>query len=1043
MCHYTNQANVTFVDSYNNPYSSTSNNAIVTVAQVYSATITNDRNVTASAGQTVYLSHILTNTGNGTDTYTLNFAQDLPGGDSRGTDTIDATNLELIWDQDGDGVAEAGEPVLVSGDTIDLDGAQIANLLLKVVVPTTATLTDTVGVTLTATSANSTVTDIGDNNDSADGTNADLISITNDAVLNMTKSATQLDNVTDEATLGIDVDGDTTNNLPVTLIRYTVTVTNNGSTAAKEVNIFDGVPDGTFLVSGTGTAFDPDSNGLWAVNNDQVALGVNNIVDEASHPLDLDHDGTNDTAENQIASGFDFNNNGTTTDTTVPGVIAKDAQLNPGTTISMTFHAAYSPSVVEGGTTFENTAYSCADLNGDGDYVDAGECNDPDPTTAGPDTTNKTTTESTETVGVDLIDTGTEAGTSGGGDSDGTADDVQTVAGAAAGSEVFFYNKIVNTGNKVDSFDLATTNVSFPAGTTFEYWTSDGTAQLVNTNSVAAPDTGPVQPATCTDADVTIDGITVACNEFLFRVVAKLPSSAASDPVPFDATTTATSFNDSTQSASKTERLASVTGPTVDLANTAVTSIDPNVDIDPVDVSDGFDAADVATVFNDEPYGSTVNVPLYIANEGGSSDSFILTSEGSYNGATWEANIPTGWSVVFKHAGLDTNADGTIDLPATGDILTSTPTIPAGGVLWIVAEVTIPNIPVQALADSDQTAAIDANTDGDLDYIISFVAESSASGAKDRKVEAFDVSKAPGIQITPTTLSNQVEKNGRVDYEHTLTNAGNTTETVDLSSANDKVDFNNTIRIDVDGDGSPDIEIGNLCNGTYTSPIQVQQPDTSVATIEFACDSATDTVPSLTLEPGEQVPLLVTVFAPSDASENTVNITTITAVSTTDPTVNASATDVTTIVEGQIRLRKFADIDTGCTGTPDADKSFLRVETSLVEPQQCIIWKLVAINEGDKEALNVVISDKLTDYTEFLSGGSLVACQNSADGGTIVLPADATYPLQVDDEGPLCMPSGATGAAVTSTVTGNSVTFSIASLASGDTIVAHFSVRVK
>ncbi|WP_233426554.1 beta strand repeat-containing protein [Photobacterium carnosum] len=1048
-----NLATVTYEDESGNSYTATSNEAVVTVAQIYSATIEQDLNTTGSPGQTVYLPHVLTNTGNGADTYTLTFAQNLPGTDTRGTDTIDATTLKLFNDANNNGQPDAGETEFTSGDTVTLNAGEQMNLMLAAAVPTTAVPGDTLGVTLEAEAHDGTpspvdgsVTDIGDNNDVLPDTNASLITVTNDAVVNITKSATHLENVGTEAALGIDLDGDGGTDRELSLIRYTVTVSNTGNTDAKDVTIFDGIPEGTvYVASSTGGLYDASSSGLLTVNGDTPIDFAANLVDESTHGVDLDQDTNVDIAESGIDGGLDLNSNGNTTDTAVPGVYAIDSQLASNTTISMTFYVAYSPETTMGDTDIGNVAYSCSDLNGDGLFDGPGECNDPDPTTAGPDPSNPTTTTTTTTSGVVIIDTGTETGTSGGGDADGSENSIQEVDSAAAGSEVFFYNKIINNGNTTDSFDLSTVNISFPAGTTFEYWNTDGTAQLVDTNGNVTPDSGPVDPSTCIDAAVTIDGITVNCNETLFRVVAKLPSDAANSPTPFEATTTATSYNDATQISSKKERLVAITAPTVDIANTPITTIDPTVDVDPVLLAGGvLTSADVATVFNDQPLGSTVVAPIYIANEGGSSDSFLLSAEGSYNGTSWETALPTGWSVVFKHNGIDIDADGVVDIAATGNVITSTPTIPAGAVLWVNAEITIPSDPTQALADSDQTAAIDTNSDNDKDYIISLVAKSTASGADNRKVEAFDVATDASIDITPASLSNQIEPGGSVTYDHTLGNNGNTTETVDLSSGNNMTGFNNTITVDTDGNGTPDTEVGNLCDTPVTTPIIVQQADGSTVNVEVTCDATdgSDTVPTLTLEPGETIPMEVTVFAPTDATSGTNNLTTITAVSTTDPTVTAQGQDNSEVVKGQVRLYKYADLDTGCTGVADTDKTFLKQQTTKVKPEECVVWKLIAVNEGTSDALNTVITDQLTEYSQFHAGGSLVSCRNTTDSGTVVAQAATTYPLASDDLGPLCNPSSTTGTDVTGVVSGNTVTFTVGTLVPGDKAVGHFVVKI-
>ena len=67
-----NQATATYTDAGGTPRTATSNLVQTTVSQVKSFTLTANGARTAAAGQTVYYPHTITNTGNGTDTYTLN-----------------------------------------------------------------------------------------------------------------------------------------------------------------------------------------------------------------------------------------------------------------------------------------------------------------------------------------------------------------------------------------------------------------------------------------------------------------------------------------------------------------------------------------------------------------------------------------------------------------------------------------------------------------------------------------------------------------------------------------------------------------------------------------------------------------------------------------------------------------------------------------------------------------------------------------------------------------------------------------------------------
>ena len=65
-----------------------------------------------------------------------------------------------------------------------------------------------------------------------------------------------------------------------------------------------------------------------------------------------------------------------------------------------------------------------------------------------------------------------------------------TVPTAVQGATVSFTNVVTNNGNGADSFDITLSNVSFPAGTTFQLFKTDGITPLVDTNGNSTPDTG-------------------------------------------------------------------------------------------------------------------------------------------------------------------------------------------------------------------------------------------------------------------------------------------------------------------------------------------------------------------------------------------------------------------------------------------------------------------------------------------------------------------------------------------------------------------------
>ena len=494
---------------------------------------------------------------------------------------------------------------------------------------------------------------------------------------------------------------------------------------------------------------------------------------------------------------------------------------------------------------------------------------------------------------------------------------------------------------------------------------------------------------------------------------------------------------------------------------------------------DGLDPSDFASVIDNTSatlptLGSTHTLPIYIANEGGASDSYLLNAEGSWDEATtmWNTAIPDGWTVVFKHAGVDLGRDGTIDptdIQGTGAVLSETPSIPGGSVMFVQMEVTIPSDPTKAKAESDQEDAVNANFTGvggddDLDYIISVVAKSTTSGAIDRKVEGIDVETTSSLNITPPAGANQIEPNGTMTYNHTLINSGNTTEPVDLTTGDNQTGFTSIIDIDTDGVDGPDTSLENLCSLNLTT-IQVEQNDGSIATIDVACDSPTDTTPILTLDPGEELPFEVKVTAPN-APEGQINTTTITAVTNTGAGgtagVTAEGKDNSEVATGQVRLKKYADIDTDCDGTPDAVQTFQTAHTTKVEPGECVIWKLIAMNEGSQDAMNTIIRDQRTNFTVFadsgttinsitpsITNGGIVACRNLnvADSATIVTVTDPNHPIADAAEriaiGEICVPSATTGADITKGIVANDVTFDIGELIPGDKAVGHFVVQVQ
>lgn len=236
----------------------TSNAVIVNVSEIGSFTLygtqgtssTDDKNESQAAvpGGTTTFTNKLTNTGNVTDTYTLNLTTNndpnITTGNQDYTYTNPTTISYAIFDANGTpattlaaGQAQQASTVSATNGTIKLLPGQYADLTYNVTSPTTATGGQSAVGTLTATS-----TYVG--NKATSGTSATLIN-ENQAIIKLpvfqiVKKATNT---------SIDL------NAPNPSIEYTIVVKNDGSAPyaadATNVLIMDTIPAGLAISTGT------------------------------------------------------------------------------------------------------------------------------------------------------------------------------------------------------------------------------------------------------------------------------------------------------------------------------------------------------------------------------------------------------------------------------------------------------------------------------------------------------------------------------------------------------------------------------------------------------------------------------------------------------------------------------------------------------------------------------------------------------------------------------------------------------------------------
>jgi trimeric autotransporter adhesin len=321
---------------------------------------------------------------------------------------------------------------------------------------------------------------------------------------------------------------------------------------------------------------------------------------------------------------------------------------------------------------------------------------------------------------------------------------------AAAGSTVSFDNLVTNGGNGTDTFNITLSTGSFPLGTTFQLFKSDGVTPLVDTNGDGIVDTGPLAAS------------------LSYKVVLKatLPPNAPKTTTPSSVTKTATSVIDPTQKAIATDTLNAITGATVDLSNNTATGPGTGTGVLTLAVTN--------LVFP----GNTTPFTLVVNNTGATPDSYDLASNIAANFGS--AALPDGWTVTFK-AGSCTTTGATI--ANTGTVLPG-----AANAVNVCALVTVP-------------AGYAAGTTD-----LYFRVLSSTSGTADILHDAVTVNAVRSITITPPGVG-QTYPGGSVVYTHTLTNTGNVTEgngtvsSIALTAANPQAGWTSLLYYDANNNG--------------------------------------------------------------------------------------------------------------------------------------------------------------------------------------------------------------------------------------------------
>ena len=511
-------------------------------------------------------------------------------------------------------------------------------------------------------------------------------SVTGTSVFDNTKSASNTDTTTVTSNAVINVTKSMSSNSgasPSGPYTVTLTYTNSGNSTATTVNIGDALPAGMTYVAGSGR---------WSVTGATALTDATGDVQPAAGSPHIDYS----TSGNTITAIID--------------------QVAAGVSGQLTFQVNIASGVAPGVLT--NTA-TISYNDGSGTTVNG--------------TSNSYNFTVRQSASVTISDTGVAAN-----DNDGTINGIDTINAAAQGATVTFTDVVTNTGNGTDSFNITIPSNTFPAGTVFTLYKSDGVTPLIDTNGDSTPDTGPL----------------AAGASYTVIVKAGLPAGATGGP--FNATVTATSTVvgalNAGANASMIDRLVAITTNTVDLTNNAALG-SPGV------LGTGAGPEASAVVNNATNPGTTTTFTLYVNNTSGASvaDSYdLLASSTTTFGSS--STLPAGWSVVFRASnGADCSAAN------LGSVISNTGVVNGGTAKLVCAVISVPN---------NYAAGAQA---------VYFQSKSPTSGALDVIHDQVTVNTVHNVTLTPNG-NNQIFPGGSVVYTHNLTNNGNVSEAITFTA---------------------------------------------------------------------------------------------------------------------------------------------------------------------------------------------------------------------------------------------------------------------
>ncbi|MNR79013.1 hypothetical protein D3C72_97180 [compost metagenome] len=209
-----NVASGDYTDEMGNVLLVNSNPVALEVQKTYSLTLVQNQNQYGVVGGAVNLPHVLTNTGNTADRYTLGLVQS-------STDNFDLSNVKVYADRDQNGLPDNTEDLLVG--SIELNAGQSLAVVIVGSIPTNVSFNQLSSLDLKA---------VSQQNATLSAQVTDTIRVVDDAVISLVKAQSA-----SEGNIG-------------DLITYTLTYRNTG-TATRRVVLQDVLDDSLEYVAGS------------------------------------------------------------------------------------------------------------------------------------------------------------------------------------------------------------------------------------------------------------------------------------------------------------------------------------------------------------------------------------------------------------------------------------------------------------------------------------------------------------------------------------------------------------------------------------------------------------------------------------------------------------------------------------------------------------------------------------------------------------------------------------------------------------------------